>query len=418
MRRTTICFAAVMVMQFGGSVGGTAVALTAAYNFRASVWWLGIIGMVQPLMYTAGCLAVGSVVGRIRPLNVALCGIATQGVALAFAATATENWHLMLVNIGAGLGQSMFWPMIEGVISEGTDGARLNRRIGLFNVSWSAADAVATAAGGALMVLRPWLPFVCGAVAMGGTAAVVLAARRRAVDALEPLPKRFTKSELSAEHTKAINGKFRKAAWVANFISAGSVTIVRSLFAAPARDIFRMSGPMTALAFAVLSIMRTVAFAGLREWPGWHYRPAVFVTLNSLLAVGLVALVAAAYLPGGAAVVVVFISMAAMGIAVGMTYYSSIFYAVDTEAVAASTARLHEAVLGAGGALAVLAAGAAGKVTGNASSMAALSPFVMSAVIVAAGLVLSGRHVRGTCGGRKVLELAVESEYSGGRGET
>ena len=113
-------------MQFGGSVGGTAVPFLAAYNFGASVWWLAVIGMVQPLMYTIGCLAVGSVVGRIRPLNVALCGIATQGAAFGFGAFATENWHLMLVNIGAGLGQSMFWPMIEGVISEGAEGARLN----------------------------------------------------------------------------------------------------------------------------------------------------------------------------------------------------------------------------------------------------------------------------------------------------
>ena len=277
---------------------------------------------------------------------------------------------------------------------------------------------MATAAAGALLSIRPWLPFMGGVAAMAGGAAIVLVARKRTADTLEAVPERFTRSELSAEHTKAINGKFRKAAWVSNFISAGTVTIVRSLFAAPAKDIFRMSSPMTGLALAMLSILRAATFIGLREWPGWHYRPGVFLTFNSLLAVGLVGLVAAAFVPAGAAVGVVFVSMAAMGIAAGMTYYSSIFYAVDTEAVAASTARLHEAVLGAGGALAVLAAGAAGKVTGNASSMAVLSPFVMSAVIVAAGLVLSGKHVRGTRGERKELELAVESEYSEGPGET
>jgi hypothetical protein len=112
----------------------------------------------------------------------------------------------------------------------------------------------------------------------------------------------------------------------------------------------------------------------------------------------------------------VFASFAAMGVAVGMTYYSSIFYAVDTEAVAASTARLHEAVLGAGGALAVLAAGAVGRFAGgpDAPALAAMSPFAMSTLIVAGGLVVSGKCLRGAGTDRNVLEVETEKQYSGG----
>jgi len=416
MRRTTILFVAVFLMQFGGSAGGTGLPLMAKFSFDASVWTLALIGMVQSLMYAVSCLAIGSLVGKVRPLNAAMVGAALQGVTFVVAMFSRNSWDLFFVSAAGGVGQALFWPMIEGVISEGSDGARLNRRIGFFNVSWSAADAGGTAAAGVLFKWSAWLPFATMGVAMASTIVVVRMACRRGVDGLEALPPRFEQEALPTEGGKEINGRFRKAAWVGNFIASGATNIVRSIFAAPAKDVFRMSSPMIGLALAMMSILRTVTFAGLREWPGWHYSGRVFMAFNTLLAIGLVGVVAAVFLPTGAAVALVFVSFSAIGVGIGMTYYSSIFYAVDTEAVATATARLHEAILGAGAALAVLVAGGADRFIAagaQVSPAGAATPFALSAAIVAGGMALSGRYIRGN-GSRNVLELETEKQYSEG----
>jgi len=421
MRRLNLLYLAAFLMQAGASAGATGAPLMAKIGFGASLWDLAIMGMASTLAYTVGCLAVGVTNARRRPFAMMIAGTAFMAVSYACGLWATRVSHLVLLFTCSGLGNAAYWPMLETALSEGADGQRLNRRMGLFNVSWSLGDAAGTVAGGALYDVWAKLPFVLLIVTMGFLGAAVLTARRRAVDANEPLPERFAKNGMHAGGGE-LNARFRNASWVANFIGSGTVNVLRSVFAAPAKDVFGMRGTAFGLVIGTFNAMRTLTFVGLREWPNWHYRTRILMAFNGLLALGMAGVVAAAFLPHGAGVGLVFVSFAAAGVGFGLTYYSSIFYSVNAETPASSKPHLHEAVLGAGGAVAVVAAGIVNQLSAAAAGGAAsttwntavsLSPLAMCAATVVAGMGASAILIRGRA---KNLEVRHEMQYPKGKG--
>ena len=421
LRRTTVIYAAMFFMQLGGSVGATGVPLLAKYGYDASLLSLALIGMAAPLTYTLTCLALGPFVSRAKPSAVAASGGLLYAATYLCAAFAATPLHLALVYLGGGVAQALFWPMAEAVLVEGSNGQRLNRRIGLFNITWSLADALGTVTAGVLYLVWDKLPFVATVVLMAPVAAAMLVAGRRRADGDEPLPSRFEDAAMPEHETREANGRFRSGAWLGNFIAAGATAVVRSVFAAPAKDVFFMSSATLGLVLGTFNAARTLTFWLLREWPNWHYKPRIYLAFNSTLAVGTFAVVMAAFLPHHIAMPVVFAAFAASGIGVGMTYYSSIFYAVDGEEVAASTTRLHEAVLGAGGAVAVLVSGVMDKfaVGVTAAVLPALasgplpimSPFVLCTAAVTVGMVGTARRFAGPRAGRNVLAVPLDTAY-------
>jgi hypothetical protein len=421
VRRTKIVYIAMFFMQLGGSVGATGVPLLAKYKFDTSLFVLALIGMAGALSYTVVCLALGPFVSRAKPSALAVAGGLLYAATYLGASLATTPAHLMLVYVGGGAGQALFWPMAEAVLVEGSSGQRLNRRIGLFNITWSMGDSLGAVLAGVLYLAWDRLPFVATIVLMMPVAAAMTVAGRRKADGEEALPSRFEEAGMPRHETRDTNARFRGGAWLGNFIASGATQVMRSVFAAPARDVFLMSSSTLGLVLGTFNAARTLTFWLLREWPDWHYRPRVYMTFNALLAGGMFAVVAAAFLPAPLVMPTVFAAFAASGVGAGMAYYSSIFYAVDGEEVAASTTRLHEAVLGAGGAIAVLVSGVTGKFSAAAAAAAApaladgplpvLSPFVMCGIAVSVGMAGTARWFAGPARNGNVLAVPPDAAY-------
>jgi hypothetical protein len=257
--------------------------------------------------------------------------------------------------------------------------------MGVFNISWSLGDAAGTAVGGFFFDIYPMLPFITMGLAVIPVVAVVIAAMRQPEE-----NGAASGEEGEGPADGALNDGFRKGAWTGNFVAAGVTNILRSVFAAPARDVFLMSGSSYGLVVGTFNATRTLTFYVMSRWHSWRYKVRTFLAVNGLLAVGMAAVVAAAYMPHAVGVAVVFISFAAAGIGSGMTYFSSIFYTVDTHTEAETTTPIHEAVLGAGGAIAAIAAGVTNQLVSDP-----LSPLAMCVVVVAVGMGISARCMRG-----------------------
>jgi len=375
-------------MQFGGSAGVTGTPLVAKYTFGTSLWGLAIIGMTGPLIYTVTCLALRSFKGRMRTDAIAITGVVIAGLTYVAAVWSTQTWHLVVACAGQGVGTALYWPMIEAFIARGTTGRKVSLRMGVFNISWSLGDAAGTAMGGFFFDLYPMLPFITMGLAVIPVAAVVIAAMRQPEENGGANGGEDGEGEGPADG--ATNDGFRKGAWTGNFIAAGVTNILRSVFAAPALDVFRMSGSTYGLVVGTFNATRTLTFYAMSRWHSWRYKARTFLAVNGLLAVGMAAVVAAAYMPHAVGVAVVFISFAAAGVGSGMTYFSSIFYTVDTHTEAETTTPIHEAVLGAGGAIAAIAAGVTNQLASDP-----LSPLAMCVVVVAVGMGISARCMRG-----------------------
>ncbi|MCD6404563.1 MAG: MFS transporter, partial [Planctomycetes bacterium] len=345
-----------------------------------------------------------------------LVGAALYGATLSLGIWARSVWDLVVIVAFGGVGMSLFWLMAEAAIAEGATGRVLSRRMGIFNISWSVGDVAGMAVSGALYDVWGRLPFVMIVVVMAALVVVLAFARRAKVEEVPP-PQNLDEREM-LEVPRSVNARFTRAAWVGNFTGAGVMGVVRSLFAAPATDIFRMSGAVYGLAIGTVCVFRTLTFWLLTHWRNWHYRKGVYLATSSLLAAGMAGITVAAVMPHVPGMVLVFVSFAAAGVAMGMMYYSSLFYSVHTEALPESGTRLHEAVVGAGGTAAVLASGGVGQLVRNASgafatlgAFALVSPFALCAVTAAAGVVTSWCFITGRLGGKDMLEETAPACY-------
>ncbi len=395
MKRLKLLYVAAFLMHvaLGGQIAG--LPLLAKKAFDATLWQLALIGLATMLGHSLFSLATGALVGRAKPITLSIVGAGVLSIVILLAIPAGGAWHLVGVAAACSVGWALFWPMLEAAIAEGASGRALSRRMGRFNVSWSLGDAVGIPLAGALYDVRPWAPFAMMALTAGVIMVIISMAKRMEVAVVGgPGGELIDPEEL--ETSPLINIRFTRAAWVGNFVGAGAVGVVRSIFAAPAVDVFAMSGALYGLVVGTVNLSRTASFWLLTHWRNWHYRLGIYMSMTMLMAAGMAGVALAALFPGPVGIAIVFVSFAAVGFSFGMPYYSSIFYSVHTDALAESKTRLHEAVIGAGGAAGVLASGAAGQLTANTAlsaglvgTLATMSPFLMCSAAVVAGMTVS-----------------------------
>ncbi len=401
MRRLSYLYAAAFLMMFGLGCQIAGVPLVAKRAFGANVWQLAALGLVGSVGYTVFCFGMGVLVGRARPLNVSIAGAVLYGAAMTAAVKAQTLWQLAIAIAVGSLGHALFWPMLEAAIAAGARGRALSRRMGAFNIAWSLGDVFGIIIAGRLYDIDRRLPFLM----IGVSAVLMVAALVRAKSARVVRNGTGTAAEAAAdmlEVAPGVNLRFTRAAWVGNFVSSGVMQVIRSVFADAATDIFRMSGTVYGLAIGTVNVCRTLTFVLFRLWRDWHYRAGIYLACAGLLTAGLAGLVVAAFLPHAAGVALVFASFAAVGLSIGTTYYASIFYSVHSEAAAESKTRLHEAVIGAGGAAAIFASGASSRLVeaasaslGGLAALAPLTPFMFCGAAAAAGVVISGLLILG-----------------------
>jgi predicted MFS family arabinose efflux permease len=103
-----------------------------------------------------------------------------------------------------------------------------------------------------------------------------------------------------------------------------------------------LSATQSGVFCSVWMFARLIAFAGLWHWTGWHYRFRWLVASNVLLIVSFAAILLAPSLRALVAAQIAF------GLAIGLIYYSSLFYSMDVGDAKAEHGGIHEAVIGLG----------------------------------------------------------------------
>ena len=87
---------------------------------------------------------------------------------------------------------------------------------------------------------------------------------------------------------------------------------------------------------------RVATFLGLWLWTGWHYRLRWFLTAYGLLIVSFAALLLVPRL------LVLLLAQVAFGFAVGLLYYSSLYYSMAVGDTQGEHGGMHESAIGAG----------------------------------------------------------------------
>jgi predicted MFS family arabinose efflux permease len=249
--------------------------------------------------------------------------------------------HSMAGEIAAAcvvnIGMCFIWPVLEALVSEGAHAARA---VGIYNITWAAANAAAYFIGGTLIVKFGYqsmfyLPLVFVLVQLALVFWLEKIHGDVAGEQNEPLPH-------DANRPPPARAKnFQHMAWLANPFAYIAINTLLAVIPGIAAK-FQMSPMLAGFVCSLWCFVRLGAFVLLWRWPGWHYRFRWLVTAFALLILAFAAILIAPSLA------VLIAAQIFFGAAIGLIYYSSLFYSMDASDTKSEHGGIHEAAIGAG----------------------------------------------------------------------
>lgn len=240
--------------------------------------------------------------------------------------------------------QFIVWPALESLVTEGADRTGRARLVGIYSVVWATCSAFSYFFGGALFERLGsgsifWLPPGLHLVQV-----IILwqFARQHQPPTSAPVAETSAANPLLTQLRSGLDPRaFQRMAWLANpFACVAAFTLLAMI-----PELALKLGLSTTLAGLFCSIWffaRLASFVLLWRWGGWHYRFRWLLAGYILLVAGFVAVLTAQGLWW------LSIGQVAFGFAVGLLYYSSLFYSMDVGEARAEHGGIHEAVMGAG----------------------------------------------------------------------
>ena len=266
--------------------------------------------------------------------------------AMAVAMTAGSLLHSLPSQIGVmllwTLGTCFTWPTLEALASEGETRTGLARMLGIYNVVWAAGAAMAYFSGGALIEkLGPrslfWFPAILHVVQLAVTG--WLHRRANAAPAIQAAPSvEHDALPVTAPSTAKV---FLRLAWLANPFAYIAMNTLIPMIPELALKL-NLTTTQAGFVASVWMFARLFAFVGLWFWTGWHYRFGWLASAYVTMALSFAAIL----LTPSLAVIVV--AQLCFGLAVGLIYYSSLFYSMDLGDTKGEHGGFHEALIGVG----------------------------------------------------------------------
>lgn len=297
-------------------------------------------------VYMAGAWYAGNFAQKRGYYFALKIGFLVMAATLAAGSQVTGALGQLLTLLGWTFGMCFTWPVFEALVSEGEDRPGLTTMVGVYNVVWASGAAVSYFTAGALLETLGvrslfWLPAILHGAQFGVLLYLERMSRTLAPAPHVVAPERGPIDPHDAGIPLAHRKTFLRLAWVANpFAYIAMNTVIPLIPDVAAR--LELSTTFAGFVGSVWMFARLSSFIALWRWPGWHYR------LGWLLGayVGMIGSFATLLLVENLAVVVV--SQLVFGAAVGLIYYSSLFYAMDVGETKGEHGGLHEALVGVG----------------------------------------------------------------------
>ena len=337
------------------------------FNDKQNLALAALIGLI----YTFASWQAGRFAQRCGYFTALKIGFGLMAAGLAAGSRLDSVTGQIVAACVVNTGMCFIWPVLEALVSEGANAARA---VGIYNITWAVNNALAYFIGGALIekfgyqsIFYVPLAFMLVQLAMVfwlekiHVNPVVPGAET----GLPPAPHRPLR-----EKTR----KFQRLAWLANpfaYIAINTLIAVIPGLAAK----FQLSPMLAGFVCSLWCFARVFAFVALWRWPGWHYRFRWLVTAFALLIVSFALILTAPNLA------VLLVAQIFFGVAIGLIYYSSLFYSMDASDTKSEHGGIHEAAIGLGNFI--------GPAVG-AASLQFLPQFASSGAIAVSALLLCG----------------------------
>jgi len=314
------------------------------FNDKDNLAFAALLG----LAYTFSSWQAGRFARRYGYFTALKLGLSIMLVSLAVGSQLNSAPGLILTAIIVTLGMCLIWPTIEALVSEGETPEGVPRAVGIYNITWAVTNATAYFIGGTFIQTFGfrsifYLPIGIVLIQLALTFwlqnhAAELA--RLAVNKPPTAPPPPDPHRPSLAKAKA----FLRMAWLANpFAYIAVNTLIAVIPGLAAR--LHLSPMLAGFICSLWCFARLGTFLMLWSWTGWHYRFRWLVTAFGLLVVSFAAILIVPSLA------VLLLAQIFFGAAIGLIYYSSLFYSMDASEIKSEHGGIHEAAIGAGNCL-------------------------------------------------------------------
>ena len=239
------------------------------------------------------------------------------------------------------------WPLVESYVAAGRTPKDQAKAIGRFNLSWAGSVPLALVAAGPLIAWRPEALFAAAGLLSVVSLVLAWSLPRRLVHLALDHPERPAPGQMVR-----YRGLLGSARW--SMLTGYSLMWILAALLPTVFDRLEVGVAWATALSGLLDVFRFVAFLTLGLYRGWHNRagPLAFV---------IVALPAGFFMTlFGTHLATVLGGELLFGLAVGMTYYAALYYAMVVKNAAVDAGGSHESLIGAG-----FAVGPAAGLVGN-----------------------------------------------------
>ena len=245
------------------------------------------------------------------------------------------------------VGMSFTWPTLEALVSEGEPRAGLQHMVGIYNVVWAATAAVSNFSGGAMLENLGLSSLFFVPMAIHVSQLVLTLWLESKAQTPHPTPS-VVPPGVSVEAEPPHEGdaipkakRFLQMAWLANPFAYIAINTLIAVVPGVARRL-ELSTMAAGFCCSTWCFARLGAFALLWQWTNWHYRFRWLLLAYVALVGSFAGVVLAPNL------VVLVTAQLVFGSAVGLIYYSSLFYSMDRSETKGEHGGIHEAAIGLG----------------------------------------------------------------------
>jgi len=342
------------------------------------VWAANMLGYLLCLLFAA------SMLGHLNPRHTARTAAAAMFLAtlvmavLVYYAIACNQfgrplliWTMIAASTLAGAAMSLFWPFLMTWVSADYEGAILNRRLGTYNGMWSAAAIMGPLMSGVLVEMNTLGPIVVGLACLALCFVLLCLAHDKSAGTAASV-KPVNAPEICFDRKLLL--RFKWMARVALFCSWVCLGVSRSQFAL----LFTSMG-FSEMQFGIIitlfGICNFVVLTGTGRFGFWHFKPAMLLGVQMVLALSLFLIIFGrtlwAFVP----------AFVIMGSGFGFAYSSHLYYGACGSKKRSAQMSIHEVTISLG---VIVGSGVGGYLSRN---FGIYSPYWFAVVVLALGLM-------------------------------
>ena len=323
------------------------------------------------LIYTFASWQAGKFAQRYGNFTALKIGFAVMAAGLALGAQLDFVAGAIAAACVVNVGMCFIWPVLEALVSEGAHPARA---VGIYNITWAITNALAYFVGGAIIEKFGYqsifyVPFACMIVQFAAVFWMEkLHVNHVATEVEKDLPPEPNRPSPARART------FQRMAWLANPFAYIAINTLIAVIPGIAHT-FDLSPMLAGFVCSLWCFARVFAFVGLWQWTRWHYRFRWLALAFALLIVSFALILTVPNLA------LLLVAQVFFGLAIGLIYYSSLFYSMDASDTKSEHGGIHEAAIGVGNFI--------GPAVG-AASLQFLPQYANSGAIAVSALLLCG----------------------------